>query len=139
MSLQLLESSELQVIALLSLIGEMLTRFFFAFQGAIASKTVMGVPFYGRTFNLVNPHDARMGARSTKTGFPGPYTKENGFMGYNEICEAMQDPDEVKNWVEEWDETSAAPFAYNGIKWVGYDNPKSLNKKVSKRDLTFSS
>ena len=116
----------------------MLPRFFFAFQGAIASKTVMGVPFYGRTFNLVNPHDARMGARSTKTGFPGPYTKENGFMGYNEICEAMQDPDEVKDWVEEWDETSAAPFAYNGIKWVGYDNPKSLNKKVSKSDLTFS-
>ena len=101
----------------------------------------MGVPFYGRTFNLVNPHDARMGARSTKTGFPGPYTKENGFMGYNEICEAMQDPDEVKNWVEEWDETSAAPFAYNGIKWVGYDNPKSLNKKVYRlrRDLTFHS
>lgn len=99
-------------------------------KGAIASKTVMGVPFYGRTFNLVNPHDARMGARSTKTGFPGPYTKENGFMGYNEICEAMQDPDEVKDWVEEWDETSAAPFAYNGIKWVGYDNPKSLNKKI---------
>merc|ERR1719433_187638 len=24
-------------------------------KGAIASKTVMGVPFYGRTFNLVNP------------------------------------------------------------------------------------
>ena len=59
----------------------------FFFQGAIASKTVMGVPFYRWTFNLLNPHDARMGARATKTGFPGPYTKENGFLGYNEVCE----------------------------------------------------
>ena len=99
-------------------------------QGAIASKTVMGVPFYGRTFNLLNPHDARMGARATKTGFPGPYTKENGFLGYNEVCEIMTDPDEGKEWTREWDHNCQAPFAYSGIKWIGYDDPESISKKV---------
>jgi len=97
-------------------------------KGAIASKTVMGVPFYGRTFNLLNPHDARMGARATKTGFPGPYTKENGFLGYNEVCEEMSDQKE--EWTREWDEQCQAPFAYNGIKWIGYDDPESIGKKV---------
>ncbi len=28
-------------------------------KGAIAEKTVLGVPFYGRAFLLMNPHDAR--------------------------------------------------------------------------------
>ena len=57
------------------------------FQGAIPEKTVLGVPFYGRAFKLENPHDSRMGARSRSTSFAGPYTREDGFLGYNEICE----------------------------------------------------
>jgi len=96
-------------------------------KGAVASKTVMGVPFYGRTFHLINPHDSRMGARATKQGFSGPYTKENGFLGYNEICEMMS---QDKSWTRKWDENCQAPFVYNGIKWVGYDDPESISKKV---------
>jgi len=98
-------------------------------KGAIAEKTVMGVPFYGRSFNLINPHDARMGARATKTGFSGPYIKENGFLGYNEICE-MLSQDVESEWTREWDKDCQAPFAYNGIKWVGYDDEDSIIKKV---------
>ncbi len=30
-------------------------------KGAIPEKTVVGVPFYGRAFLLMNPHDARSG------------------------------------------------------------------------------
>jgi len=100
-------------------------------KGAVASKTVMGVPFYGRSFNLINPHDARMGARATKTGFSGPYIKENGFLGYNEICEMLsEEVGDQQEWTREWDDYSAAPFAYNGIKWVGYDDEDSIGKKV---------
>ena len=99
-------------------------------KGAIAEKTVMGVPFYGRTFNLVNPHDARMGARATKTGFSGPYTKENGFLGYNEICEMLNGQSDGKTWTVEWDESCQAPFMHSGIQWVGYDDKDSIKKKV---------
>ena len=50
---------------------------------------MLGVPFYGRAFKLENPHDSRMGARSRSTSFAGPYTREDGFLGYNEICEVI--------------------------------------------------
>ena len=49
----------------------------------------LGVPFYGRAFKLENPHDSRMGARARSTSFAGPYTREDGFLGYNEICEVI--------------------------------------------------
>merc|ERR1712088_664882 len=58
-------------------------------KGAIPEKTVLGVPFYGRAFKLENPHDSRMGARARSTSFAGPYTREDGFLGYNEICEEL--------------------------------------------------
>jgi hypothetical protein len=54
--------------------------------GAPARKLVLGLPLYGRTFVLENEDNPLvMGAPSNLEGFPGPYTKENGFMGYNEV------------------------------------------------------
>lgn len=38
-------------------------------KGAIAEKTVLGVPLYGRAFSLMNPHDHKMGARAKTTSF----------------------------------------------------------------------
>ena len=38
---------------------------------------------------MENPHDSRMGARARSTSFAGPYTREDGFLGYNEICEVI--------------------------------------------------
>ncbi len=38
-------------------------------RGAIAEKTVLGVPLYGRAFSLMNPHDHGMGARAKTTSF----------------------------------------------------------------------
>merc|ERR1711997_259793 len=35
-----------------------------------------------------------------------------------------------KTWTREWDEHCQAPYVYNGIKWIGYDDPDSITKKV---------
>lgn len=58
--------------------------------GANPSKLVMGVPFYGRTFlvdntALTSVRERKLGEASGSTGFQGPYTKEDGFMGYHEV------------------------------------------------------
>lgn len=53
--------------------------------GASPAKLVVGVPFYGRTFTLVDKNLRQIGSTSNGTGFQGPYTREDGFLGYNEV------------------------------------------------------
>ena len=57
--------------------------------GASPDKLVVGVPFYGRTFTLVDKNLREIGSASNGTGFQGPYTREDGFLGYNEVCQFM--------------------------------------------------
>lgn len=58
---------------------------YFLKLGAPAEKLIMGVPFYGRTFVGSN-NEGNIGDAATDIGFKGPFTRENGFMGYNEVC-----------------------------------------------------
>jgi chitinase len=40
---------------------------------------------YGRTFVMANSNDNKPGAASKGPGEAGPYTREAGVMGYNEV------------------------------------------------------
>lgn len=53
--------------------------------GAPASKLVLGVGLYGRTFLLADPTNPGINAPAQSTAFAGPYTREDGFLGYNEV------------------------------------------------------
>ncbi|XP_018570991.1 probable chitinase 2 [Anoplophora glabripennis] len=102
--------------------------------GAPASKLVMGIPLYGRTFILEDPispspkRKPRLGAIAGSTGFQGPYTRENGFMGYNEICVELKNT--TAGWKTYWDEQSRTPFAATGNQLISYDNEQSIAEKV---------
>lgn len=58
-------------------------------KGTPSNKMVLGLPMYGRTFILANKlnssKESPIGQTSISDGFKGPYTGENGFMGYNEV------------------------------------------------------
>lgn len=54
-------------------------------KGTPASKLVLGVPTYGRTFTLASPTDSGVGAPATGPGTPGPATKEAGLLAYYEV------------------------------------------------------
>ena len=48
--------------------------------------------------------------------FQGPYTREDGFMGYNEIClealEAELEGEGAEPWTKVWEEEHKAPYMY---------------------------
>lgn len=91
-------------------------------QGAPAEKLILGVPFYGRAFTLQNKDQHGIGAPTTGPGVAGPFTREKGMLGYNEICSG--------DWTIVFDEEQRTPYAYNEYQWVGFDNVKSLTEKA---------
>ena len=54
--------------------------------GASPDKLVLGVQFAGTTFTLVDRNLHEIGSESNGRGLRGPYTRINGYLGYNEVC-----------------------------------------------------
>ncbi|CAH1954839.1 unnamed protein product [Acanthoscelides obtectus] len=95
-------------------------------RGADPQKLNLGVPFYGRSFTLSNPSNAALGAPISGPGKPGPYSKDSGSLGYDEIVKLQKQG----GWTYVWDDKQKVPHAYKGDQWVGYDDPRSLEGKV---------
>ncbi|XP_055378605.1 probable chitinase 2 [Condylostylus longicornis] len=100
--------------------------------GASPSKIVMGLPFYGRTFKT--QFDGYYGDAADDVGFQGPYTKENGFLGYNEICSMLSN--KTSGWKREWDAPTAQSIArfkdeeMDNTLVVTYDSTRSIANKM---------
>ncbi|XP_026316169.1 chitinase-3-like protein 1 [Hyposmocoma kahamanoa] len=95
-------------------------------QGAPPEKLVLGVPAYGRTFDLVNANVNGVRAPSSGAGISGPYTQQRGHIGYNEFCHFLR----TQSWEVRYDEEAKVPYAVQGHNWVSFDNPSSITKKV---------
>jgi chitinase len=62
-------------------------------SGASPDKLVLGVQFAGRTFTLADRNLHKIGSPSNGTnwnGLRGPYSRTNGYLGYNEVCRVEQ-------------------------------------------------
>ncbi|XP_045782773.1 probable chitinase 2 [Maniola jurtina] len=100
-------------------------------HGVSPYKMILGLPMYGRNFLLADPSVKNITFGQTKAkniGFAGPYTRESGFIGYNEICEEMTN--KTSKWTRHWDNNSATAYIRDGEKVVVYDNPRSIAIKV---------
>ncbi|UYV73398.1 Cht9, partial [Cordylochernes scorpioides] len=96
-------------------------------HGAPASKIIMGMGTYGRSFTLEDANKNGLGEKVQGKGKSGPMTKEEGMLGYNEICKFVKSD----GWTRVWDNDYKAPYAYHGNQWVGYDDLPSIKIKLS--------
>ncbi|KRT82813.1 glycoside hydrolase, partial [Oryctes borbonicus] len=100
--------------------------------GADPAKIVMGVPSYGRNFialDVIDTSTKLPGLEMKFNGsFTGPFTQEDGFLGYNEIC--LEFKERPKDWKIFWDDFAKVPFAVNGEKFISYDDVRSVREKV---------
>ncbi|XP_034177248.2 chitinase-3-like protein 1 isoform X1 [Osmia lignaria lignaria] len=95
-------------------------------QGASTDKIILGIPTYGRSFTLVNPSNTDVGAPANGPGTAGPYTREAGMLGYNEICEYLR-----QGWSVKRSKEHGVPYAFKGNQWVGYDDVTSVREKAN--------
>ena len=81
---------------------------------------ILGTGFYGRSFTLADPSKHEIGAPFTGPGSPGPYTREGGILGFNEICELQKE----EFWQLGFDQEQRVPYSYRENQWVGYDDSR---------------
>nr|SAY40524.1 Chitinase 3 [Macrobrachium rosenbergii] len=98
-------------------------------KGAPANKLVLGIPLYGRTWRLDSTSETGFYAPASQAGIAGPFTRQNGFLGYNEICDFQM----TEDWTIVHDPAMHEPYSYsfshNQI-WVSYEDPDSVAIKA---------
>jgi chitinase len=90
-----------------------------------ADKLVMGVPFYGRSYQGVAPTEDGLFQRF---GGPGPGSWENGVLDWHDI-EANYLPKMTRHWSDK----AQTPWLFDpstGVM-VSYDDPESLEIKAN--------
>ncbi|KAL2104018.1 hypothetical protein ACEWY4_000886 [Coilia grayii] len=92
-------------------------------EGAPATKLLMGMATYGRTFHIVSASNG-VGAPANGPASAGTYTREPGFWAYYEICTFL------KGTGMQWIDDQKVPYAVQGNEWVGFDNQESITTKV---------
>lgn len=87
--------------------------------GVPPKKLVMGIPFYGKSWELKHPKNHGIGAPANGVG-PG----NNGIMLYSDIVKYN---DEHYAHVV-YDGDTVSEYSYSGTDWIGYDG--TVEKKV---------
>jgi len=104
--------------------------------GSPSTKLMVGIPLYGHSFALADKTKTDIYSSSKGAGHRGPYTRQNGILGYNEIAEMLDKDGE--NWVIVRDPYLVGPYATYNInggpdrdQWVGYDDVESITEKCT--------
>lgn len=90
-------------------------------NGVPSRKLVMGMPAYGRTWQLKDPNDHGIGAPAVGVG-PG----NGGIMQYKDIV----DFNLANKATVLYDNATVSTYSYAGTNWIGYDDIRSIKDKI---------
>ncbi|KAK6156582.1 hypothetical protein DH2020_010830 [Rehmannia glutinosa] len=89
-------------------------------NGVTSKKLIMGMPVYGKTWELKDPNEHGIGDPAVGTG-PG-----GGTMIYSDILGFNSE----NNATVVFDNTTVSTYSYAGTNWIGYDDTTSVQYKV---------
>ncbi|KAL2961107.1 hypothetical protein AAZX31_17G073900 [Glycine max] len=91
-------------------------------SGMPASKLVLGVPFYGYAWRLLNSNNRGLFDRANGSAFGG-----DGSMGYSQIREFVSQNRAACTF----NSTVVSDYCSSGTTWIGYDDVQSVSAKVA--------
>lgn len=94
--------------------------------GAPKEKMVIGMPTYGRSFQLTDKRNHSVNVATKGGGTAGVYTREAGFLAYYEICEMLRGG--RARYI--WDDEMKVPYLVEDDQWVGFDDERSIRNKM---------
>ncbi|KAG8281473.1 Belongs to the glycosyl hydrolase 18 [Homalodisca vitripennis] len=86
-------------------------------------KIVLGIPFYGHTYTMVDTSPAQFGVPVSGPGTVGTYTKSTGIQTYYEICLL------IKYGYSSGHSQVNGSYAWNGTQFISYDGPIDIIRK----------
>ncbi|KAL4236351.1 Oviduct-specific glycoprotein [Mactra antiquata] len=93
--------------------------------GTPKEKLIIGLATYGRHFKLTDPFNHGMNAPTSGPGTQGPFTAEQGFLAYYEVCQML-----ATGGTSYWHPEHMVPYLVKGDQWVGYDDEESFTVKL---------
>ncbi|CAG0913024.1 unnamed protein product [Notodromas monacha] len=103
-------------------------------MGVHSDRLTMGLPLYSRGFTLDDPALNQIYDNATEAGIAGPYTRQVGVLGYNELCEIHRDQGEAfqTHWLDDL-KAKYVIFERDGIRnqWFSYDDIDALAEKMA--------
>ncbi|CAG0923469.1 unnamed protein product [Notodromas monacha] len=98
-------------------------------NGAEKESLLIAISTGGRGFTLLDPEQDDFYAPTSGPGNGGPITDTPGFMGFNELCELLEDLGE--GFDERWqDEVKGHYAVFSTNQWYGYESPDGATLKA---------
>ena len=88
-------------------------------NGVPASKLIMGIPFYGRVYNQVQP---------MRNGLYQRFSGGGSAISYAELQEKYINKNKFTRY---WSPDSKVPWLFNGSQFISYDDVESIRYKTS--------
>ncbi|XP_038696656.1 class V chitinase-like [Tripterygium wilfordii] len=90
--------------------------------GVPSTKIVLGFPFYGWAWRLLNANNHGLFAPANGSALPG-----DGSIGYGQIKTFISQ----NRATTVYNATVVSNYCYSGTTWIGYDDTQSISAKVS--------